>query len=98
MPHSYLLDYEDKIIFYFLQFGWPTGYALFILPKSTPVNHSSVLTFKDHAQHFLDTELAYNTLTGPFDHNFFLKRDSDKCRVVMDLSFPPGASVNNGVV
>lgn len=61
-------------------------------------------------QHFLDTEIAYNTLTGPFDHNpllhplvcspqqTVLKRDSDKCRVVMDLSFPPGASVNNGVV
>lgn len=110
MPRSYLLHYEDQIIFDFLQFGWPTGYALSVLLKSTPVNHSSALAFKDHVQHFLDTEIAYNTLTGPFDHNplphplvcspqqTVLKRDSDKCRVVMDLSFPPGASVNNGVV
>ena len=85
-----------------------THYLLF--PKSTPVNHSSALAFKDHEQHFLDTELAYNTLIGPFDHNplphplvcsplqTVLKQDSDMCRVVMDLSLPPCASVNNGVV
>ena len=60
-------------------------------------------------QHYVNTELRYHAIAGPFRNNPFPqpliccplqtvpKRGSSKRRVVMDLSFPPHASVNIGI-
>ena len=57
-------------------------------------------------QHFVNTELRYHAIAGPFCNNPFPqpcplqtvpKRGSSKRRVVVDLSFPPHASVNIGI-
>lgn len=56
-----------------------------------------------------DTELSWNAIAGPFDHPPFAddfvssplqtvpKRGTSTRRVVMDLSFPHGSSVNDGI-
>ena len=81
-----------------------------ILPSPTSVNHPSALAFEDHVQHFIDTELSFNSLAGPFNVNplphplvcsplqTVPKRYSQKRRVVMDLSSPPGYSVNSSIL
>ena len=60
-------------------------------------------------QHYVNTELRYHAIAGPFRTNPFPqpliccplqtvpKRGASKRRVVMDLSFPPHASVNIGI-
>ena len=61
-------------------------------------------------QHYVNTELRYHAIAGPFCNNPFPpplicsplqtvpKHGSSKRRVVMDLSFPPHASVNIGIL
>ena len=58
-------------------------------------------------QKYIETEIKYGAIIGPFEeHPFpchvspFLTRDkpnSGNRRVILDLSFPPGRSVNDGV-
>ena len=60
-------------------------------------------------QAFLDAELSWNAIAGPFDYPPFSddfvcsplqtvpKRGSSTRRIVMDLSFPHGSSVNDGI-
>ena len=60
-------------------------------------------------QAYLDTKLSYNAIAGRFHHPPFAddfvcsplqivpKRGSLTRRVVMDLSFPQGSSVNDGI-
>lgn len=105
----YLHNYHDKVVVDFLRYGWPINYCGATMPISTTVNHQSALRFTQHIQHFIDTELSYNSLAGPFNYNPLQqelicsplqtvpKRGSTKRRVVMDLSFPHGVSVNSGI-
>lgn len=106
---SKLLDYHDRQIEDFLRYGWPVNYTANQLPVSADKNHSSALSYADHVQHYVNTELRYHAIAGPFRNNPFLqpliccplqtvpKRGASKRRVVMDLNFPPHASVNIGI-
>ena len=106
---SKLLDYHDRQIVDFLRYGWPVNYTANQLPISTHKNHPSALSYADHLQHYVNTELRYHSIAGPFRNNPFPqpliccplqtvpKRGSSKRRVVVDLSFPPHASVNIGI-
>ena len=106
---SYLTDYIDKDIVEFLQYGWPINYVTDRVPQSSIINHKSADSYSDHVQHYLDTELGFGAIAGPFVANplhqvlttsplqTVPKRGSTKRRVVMDLSFPYNASVNDGI-
>lgn len=106
---SKLLDYHDRQIVDFLRYGWPVNYTANQLPISADKNHSSAISYADHVQHYVNTELRYHAIAGPFRTNPFPqpliccplqtvpKRGASKRRVVMDLSFPPHASVNIGI-
>ena len=98
---SKLLDYHDHQIVDFLRYGRPVNYTAHQLPISTDKNHSSAISYADHVQHYVNTELRYHAIAGPFCHNPFPqplicsplqtvpKRGSSKRRMVMDLIFPP---------
>ena len=68
---------------------------------------SIILQFPNHIQNYIDTEIKYGAIIGPFEEypfpyhvSPFLTRDkpnSSNRRVILDLSFPPGRSVNDGV-
>ena len=71
-------------------------------------NHLSATQHGKHVQFYIDTELLYGALWGPFErppvgimHVSPLmtreKRDSMNRRVIMDLSWPAGAAINEGV-
>ena len=71
-------------------------------------NHSSAINFAQTVDSFIDTELSHEATAGPFKHDPIPSRlqtsplqtvdkDKTKRRFVLDLSFPPGRSVNDGV-
>lgn len=105
----FLTDYHDGKVSLFLRYGWPINYTKDSLPRSSHKNHPSADNFPQHVEYYINTELSYNAIAGPFDQNplhqdlicsplqTVPKRGSTTRRVVMDLSFPEGLAVNNGI-
>ena len=105
---AYLRDYTDYKLVDYLAYGWPINFERGSPLRATPVNHTSATQHTEHIQHYIDTEMGFRALVGPFQgpptanyhisplmtHN---KKDSDKRRVIMDLSWPDGASINDGI-
>ena len=94
----------------YLEFGWPIGYDYHaVLPSSDPCNHKGALTFPSSVDSYLSMELALGSVCGPFARNPFMvlialsplnsipKPDSDECRFILDLIWPAGSSVNDGI-
>ena len=103
----YLVQYWDNQIVDLLQYGFPLDFDRSGLLESTYINHSSALKFPDHVQKYIETEKKYGAILGPFDEfpfqchvSPFLTRhkpNSNNKRVILDLSFPQGKSVNDAV-
>ena len=105
----HLKDYHDIIVTAFLQYGWPINHSADQLPRSTLQNHPSARENPALLRDYIAKELQYKAVIGPFPCNPFstdcvisplqsvVKRDSSVPRVVHDLSFPPGQSVNDGI-
>ena len=107
---SLLEDNDDKLIVDFLRYGWSMSRSMLPLTNSSAkVNHKRALQFSDAINHYLATEHSNNMLLGPFFTNPFPdrtdssplnsvpKRDSDERRVILNMSFPSGHSVNDGI-
>lgn len=104
-----LAQYHDREICHFLRCGWPVGYHLDKPPLSVQENHASARMHDLHVQHYIETELGHNAIVGPFQDDPFQpwtrksplmtrpKRDSEKRRVIVDMSYPDGNAVNNGI-
>ena len=102
-------DYHDKQVCQFVRYGWPLSYSSDQLPVSTEKNHKTALENPQQVTEFIEKECRLNAMVGPFKHPPFdrwsqvsplltrPKKDSDKLRVIIDLSFPEGASVNSGI-
>ena len=104
----YLQNYEDREIVQFLEFGWPTSFDRRYPLISTFEPHKSDKEHPVSVPYYIDTELKHEALLGPFNgppvKNFHInplmsreKKDSDKRRIILDLSWPEGASVNAGI-
>lgn len=104
-----LKNYFDKQIIEYLEFGWPITYIATTPPLPTYKNHSSATKFPTQMLKFLDMERQNNAMLGPFKEPPFYpwfqisplmsreKKDSIDRRVIIDLSFPNGHSVNDGI-
>ena len=104
-----LSDYHDNEICQFLRYGWPSNYTAPTPPTPTVRNHPSALAHMAEVDRFIDKELSKGALLGPFVNVPFApwtqtsplmtaeKKDSTHRRVIIDLSFPQGGSVNDGV-
>ena len=80
-----------------------------IINGSSHVNHKGAQDFPEAINQYLEIEQANNTLLEPFSYNPFLdrtassplnsvpKQDLDEFRVILDMSFPMGTSVNDGI-
>ena len=90
-----------------IEFGFPLDFDRSIELNSTEVNHNSALQYVDHVSKYISEEIKYGAIWGPFKElpfpchvSPFLTRDkpnSDSRRVILDLSFPVGKSVNDRV-
>ena len=93
----------------FLEFGWLIGYEESHLPVTKPHNHNSAFSFCECVDSYISKQVYNGTIMGPFDNNPFNapltyspfqtvpKKGTEERRVVCDLSFPWGKSVNDGI-
>ena len=104
----YLQDYRDPNLVLFLEYGWPVNFSRDQPLISTYTNHASARHFPADINYYIQTEMSYEALIGPFDgppvdytHISPLmtrpKKGAEFRRVIMDLSWPEGAAVNDGV-
>ena len=105
-PLSTTLQIALSLIF--LAFGWPINYRPDAFPAPSSSNHSSADRFPGSIDSFLLTEIEHAATARPFTYNHFptplqtsllktIPKDRSKRRIVLDLSFLPGASVNDGI-
>jgi hypothetical protein len=106
---SSLVDYHDKVIVEFLQYGFPVGYEASALPISEIRNHKGATGFHQAVSSYISREIKEGVMAGPFARNPLQlplaisplnsvpKKFSSERRVISDLSFPPGVSVNDGI-
>ena len=105
---SYLQGYSDQNLVEFLTYGWPVNCDLEAMLQPTYHNHPSAQQFSGDIQFYLNTELGFGALGGPYATQPFAymqlsplmtrpKKDSNHRRVIMDLSWPPSASVNDAI-
>ena len=103
-----LQGYSDYKLVEFLEYGWPIGIDGSAYLQSYNSNHKTALEHPDDIEHYIATELGHRALLGPFAgsptavcHFSPLmtrpKRDSIFRRVIIDLSWPKGWSVNDGI-
>lgn len=104
-----LKGYHDNELCHFLAYGWPIGYYSLKLPESVAKNHPSAVEYPEHIRQFIKTEKSFQAIEGPINGPPFKpwarisplmtrpKKGSLARRVIVDLSFPEGSSVNTGI-
>jgi len=105
-----LLNYSDYQVCDFLEYGWPVGHNGSSFRSSSCRNHTGATDFSEQITSYLIKEASYQAVVGPFKDNPFNgpialsplnsvpKKDSSERRVIVDLSFPEGESVNFGIL
>ena len=105
---TYLEGYWDKQLPFLLRYGFPLDFDHNTPLRSQHKNHSSATDFPQHVEKYFKEEGKFGAIHGPFStpplDNFHIspcmtreKPDSDSRRVIVDLSYPEGQSVNAGV-
>ena len=104
-----LAGYHDNTIVDYLEFGWPADYTGHTPPTATSGNHKEDPAHTTALNNYVDTELKHGALLGPFDAPPFTpwfqtspmmtrpKKNTTERRVIVDLSWPKGESVNTGI-
>ena len=106
---SYAHLLTDNSLVPMLAYGFPAGYEASVPPSVVRQNHSSATAYAHHVVKYIKTGLDHRALIGPFYSPPFTgwtranplmtrpKRDSQDRRVILDLSFPLGSSVNSAI-
>ena len=105
---KHLVDYFDQQLQDLIEFGFPLDFDRTRDLQSTLVNHASARMYPDHVDKYIQEEVDFQAMLGPLDHKPFdnhispfmtrEKSDSNSRRTIMDLIFPKGLSVNDGVL
>ena len=103
-------SYEDIEVVEWLSYGWPTG-RLPTLPQPTwnYKNHKGAVEFPEQLQKYITKESKYGAIMGPFQKIPFHdnigisplskrpKKGTMDHRIILDLSFPIGEAVSDGI-
>ena len=105
-----LAEYEDKEIVEWLRFGWPMGRLPTLKdPCRSNKNHTGAADYPQELRRYIAKELEHEAVMGPYKKIPFNgkvgvaplstrpKKDSKDRRVILDLSFPVGTAVNDGI-
>ena len=103
-----LKDYWDQQLLQLLRFGFPLDFNRNRHLHCEGDNHSSATQYPKDVDAYIQEETSYGAILGPFKENPiqnshtspFMTRNmpnSDRRRVIIDLSWPLGASVNAGI-
>ena len=104
----YLKDYPDQRLLQYLKFGFPLSLTdPEVLHNIDVNNHFSALQYPTAVQEYLDKEKSLGAILGPVNEvnypGFYCSplltrpKDTDKCRVILNLSYPHGCSLNDNV-
>ena len=104
----HLTGYWDSQLLLLLKYGFPLDFDYNSCLESVHRNHTSGVQFADDIQAYIAEEKSFGAILGPFKESPisnlhispFLTRDKPGAphrRVIVDLSFPHGKSVNDGV-
>ena len=104
----HLRDYPDKRLIQYIKFGFPLSLQdSHELANTDIANYFSATRYPDQVSSYLDKEKSLGAKLGPLssppcDHfhcSPLLTRpkDGDKCRVILNLSYPKGNSINDHV-
>ena len=103
----YLQHYWDNQLVDLFKYGFPLDFDRSSQLVSTEENHKSASINSIHIQKYISEELSHGAILGSFKdkpislHTSPLmvrdKQDSSAKRTIMDLSWPHGLSVNQGV-
>ena len=78
-------------------------------PQPASMNHQGATLFPLHVDEYICKEISFGAMIGPFKVPLFIerigipplstrpKKGSDQRRIILDLSFPCGESVNDGI-
>ena len=101
-------EYWDWKLPLLLRYGFPMDFKEEITDlKNATSSHSSVLQFPEHVPAYIEDELNHKAIYGPFQNKPFgqnthislfitcFKPDSEKRRVIIDMSWPENASFNH---
>ena len=105
---NHLSDYWDNQLIDLLYFRFPLDFNRNCPLKWEGVNHNSATNYPNDIEVYLHEELAHKAIVDPFKEHPcpdghispFLTREkpnSDNRRVIVDLSWPLGLSVNGGI-
>lgn len=104
-----LENYADKEVLEYFKYGWPIGMSHKLSNSRVCSNHKSAVDYPIQIGGYVNTQLSEGSIIGPFKNNpfsshFFVaplssveKRDSHDRRILSDLSFPPGRSINDRI-
>ena len=101
----HLRDYFDQQLPDFIEFGFPLDFDRTGTLGQTLDNHTSANEYQ--VDKYIQEEINHNAMLGPFDTPHFNlhispfmtreKAGSNTRRTIIDLSWPKGLSVNDGV-
>ena len=104
-----LCHYSDSLLCDFLEFGWPINYSRSHWPVLCLQNHASALAYPQQIQDYMAQEVSHQAMLGPFNTppfpiyqiNPLMTKSKKGCDtkkwVIVDLSWPHGFSVNDGI-
>ena len=94
-----------------MKYGWPIGRLPSLQdPRTTFKNHKGASEHPEALRKYINKELRHNAIIGPLNYIPFSqklgisplstrpKKESEERRIILDLSFPPQFSVNDGIM
>ena len=104
----HLTDYKDQLLIQYLEYGFPLSMSdSESLSDLNITNHFSAKQYQQAVSSYLVKERQFGAIVGPIHkaHSYDIHcsplltrpKDLDKRRVILDLSYPRGASLNDQV-
>ena len=106
-----LCNYKDKEVVEWIRYGWPTGRLPTLPdPATSAINHKGATEHPQALETYINKESSHDAVMGPYDKIPFQtkvgisplstrpKKESAERRIILDLSFPIGQSVNDGIL
>ncbi|CAL4155283.1 unnamed protein product, partial [Meganyctiphanes norvegica] len=101
------IDPREERVLSLLEFGMPIDCKSSFGIKKRQKNHHSAVSFKEAVDEYFNKNMESKAILGPFNISpipdlcfspmMSVPKDVTKRRVIVDFSFPPGKSVNDGI-
>ena len=101
------ISFKELRVLDFIKYGIPINCRPNVGVKKPQKNHYSAISFKEAIDEYVNKNVLCQAMLGPFmvspisDLSFSplmtVPKEESKRRVIVDFSFPPGASINDGI-